>query len=172
MELNTELQIHFPIEARAMLPLRPLKLHVHGATKFRENMLGQSSESFGWGLITSAAADSPFYSARGMQALHTRNYFQLQLLGIHNKCLRAKTVHCGQCRLSCHIGTTMYSPLLLGYWAVTLTSSGAVVLDQKLLLLSTKFCPVLMPSLYRYHSLLLYARTRQLTLFLTAREEI
>lgn len=66
-----------------------------------------------------------------MQALHTRKYSQLQQLGIHNKYLMAKVVCCGQCHLSCHMGTIVYSPLQLGYWAVILPSSGAVLLDQK-----------------------------------------
>lgn len=82
-----------------------------------------------------------------MQTLHTTNYSQLQLLGIHNKCLIAKIVCCEQCPLSCRIGTTVYSPLWLGYWAVTLKSSGP--LGWELLLLSRKVRPLLMPTYTR-----------------------
>jgi len=84
-----------------------------------------------------------------MQALHTRNYSQLQLLGIHNKYLMAKIVCCGQCHLSCHVGTIVCSPLQLGYQAVILTSCGAILLGQELLSWSSKLWPPLMPALYQ-----------------------
>lgn len=168
-----ELQAHLFIRASATPPLQPLELQVHGAPKSRENTQGQKFAEFWLRTKPQQLLTPPStVSAQGMQDLHTRNYSQLQLLDIHNKCLMAKIVCCGQCHLSCHMGTIVYSPLWLGY--VILTSSGAVVLDQGLLSLSSLFRPLLILSLYQvtvfYHCG--YTRTEQLPLCLTAREKV
>lgn len=118
------------------------------SSQSRVNTKGQKSAGF-WPRTKPQQLLTPpsTVSAQEMQDLHPRNYSQLQLLDIHNKCLMAKIVCCGQCQLSCHMGTIACSPLWLG--CVTLTSFGAVLLDQELLPLSSKFRPLLMLSLYR-----------------------